>query len=69
MLQFKSKDKFELKGRGTVYCVEFPKLKLKEVRAWTGTEIEIDGTKHRIQGVETFAQPDNCYTTTAGLLV
>lgn len=51
MLQFKSKDTYEIKGRGTAYIVvspfDTPKL-LNEI-------VEIDDTKYLITGIETRA--------------
>ncbi len=57
-------------GKGTVYVVTIdPPEPAGEVRKMVGTQVEIDGVKHLIKGVETFAVPNEMKVAEAGLLI
>ncbi len=54
LIEFVSETQFEIKGRGTCYTIRNPGG-YPEPNVLTGTTVIIDGTAHRIVGVETFA--------------
>lgn len=69
--KFKSLDTFEITGRGTVKCIEFPELGLtyEQVGEWMGKRIKIDGTVYRIKGIETHRPGLDMPCSKAGILI
>ena len=54
MTEYKSLDKAEIKGRGTVYIVENDKDRFRDNTGLIGTEIILDGRNCIIKGIESF---------------
>ena len=53
-MEYKSLDSYELKERGTVYIVENEVDRSRDKNDLIGSEVFIDGVKHKIKGVESF---------------
>ena len=54
-MKYKSLDKYELKGRGTIYIVENEVKRNRDNNNLVGSEVFIDGVKYKIKGGESFA--------------
>ncbi len=69
--KFKSIATFDIIGRGTVICIEFPELNLtyRDVNEWMGKKILIDGVVHRIKGIETHRPGLDMPCSKAGILI
>ena len=68
-MEYKSLDKYEIKGRGTVYIVENELERGRSNNDLINSEVIIDGVKHKVKGVESFAIPTIRKGDTIGLLV
>jgi hypothetical protein len=56
-MEYKSLDKYELKGRGTVYIIENEVERDRSNNDLLNSDVTIDGVKHKVKGVESFALP------------
>ena len=68
-MEYKSLDKYELKGRGTVYIVENEIERDRCSNNLIGIEVLIDGVKYKVKGVESFLIPTIRKGYKIGLLV
>jgi hypothetical protein len=74
MRSFHSEDSYEIKGRGLVYSFDAEQIpaEMWDPGQLKGEDVLIDGTPHRVRGVETFCicrSPDFPYRKSFGLLV
>ncbi len=67
---FDTESSFEVAGRGTAFAIriDFP-ITYKEVRAWGGRRILLDGKPYTIRGVETFMPHEDLQCDRAGILI
>ena len=70
-MEYKSLNKYELKGRGTVYVVENDKCRdnFGDKDGLIGSIVAIDGKEFIVKAVEAFATPTIIKGDNIGLLV
>ena len=68
-MEYKSLDKYEIKGIGTVFVVKNEVERNRDSNNLVGKKVIIDGIQHKVKGVESFCLPTIRKGDKIGLLV